>query len=378
MACTPIDVAILGGGPAGCAAALTLLRHTTRSVCVVEGSSYDRPRIGESVSGGLRPLLAWLDAGALFTDPSIGIASLATQSTWGSRRIVTRDAFLGGQGEGRLLDRRRFDQSIAALVTQRGGDVMTTTWFRDVEPANDGWHLRLEGPGGARSVQARFVIDATGRRTSFARRVGERPLALDRLVAVAACLRTDDPDRQAPPSVFVEAVEDGWWYSAPLPEGRAMLAFMTDADLLAASRMATRERFVAAWRATSDTHRRLAGHAFESGPRVHLANSQVLANPSGRRWVAAGDAALAHDPLSSAGIGHALASGIESARIAHRHLDGPDMPDPRYAGDVSRHLRDYLTQRAAVYASEARWPGAPFWARRHASRDEGAPAQTTA
>ena len=32
----------------------------------------------------------------------------------------------------------------------------------------------------------------------------------------------------------VEAVEDGWWYTAPLPDGRRVLAFFTDADLPAA------------------------------------------------------------------------------------------------------------------------------------------------
>jgi hypothetical protein len=32
----------------------------------------------------------------------------------------------------------------------------------------------------------------------------------------------------------VEAVEDGWWYTAPVPGGRRVLAFLTNADLPAA------------------------------------------------------------------------------------------------------------------------------------------------
>ena len=43
------DVVILGGGPAGAAAALSLRRHApSLSVALVEQSNYDAPRVGET------------------------------------------------------------------------------------------------------------------------------------------------------------------------------------------------------------------------------------------------------------------------------------------------------------------------------------------
>ncbi|WP_206286128.1 hypothetical protein, partial [Pseudomonas viridiflava] len=36
-------------------------------------------------------------------------------------------------------------------------------------------------------------------------------------------------------SSLVEAIPAGWWYSAPLPDGRMVAVLMTDADLLQAS-----------------------------------------------------------------------------------------------------------------------------------------------
>ncbi|MHC4880808.1 MAG: tryptophan 7-halogenase, partial [Planctomycetota bacterium] len=55
------DVVILGGGPAGCAAGLTLLKRDGVSVAIVEASDYTVPRIGESLTPGIRPLLEYLD-----------------------------------------------------------------------------------------------------------------------------------------------------------------------------------------------------------------------------------------------------------------------------------------------------------------------------
>src|SRR5581483_8739824 len=70
-------------------------------------------------------------------------------------------------------------------------------------------------------------VDATGGAAVMARRCGARFVNADRLVGIFSYFAGDT----AAPHTIVEAFEDGWWYTAGLPDGRRILACLTDADL---------------------------------------------------------------------------------------------------------------------------------------------------
>src|SRR5215207_271610 len=80
-----VDVAVVGGGPAGAAAACTLAGRGRR-VLLLEGTRYDAPRVGESLAPRLHPLLQRLgvadDLRALGPLPSHG-----TASAWGDGEV---------------------------------------------------------------------------------------------------------------------------------------------------------------------------------------------------------------------------------------------------------------------------------------------------
>jgi len=75
------DVVIVGGGPGGCAAALSLRAHApiSLSVALVEASGYDAPRIGESLPPAAGRILDHLDLSRLLPsaghEPSHGTAA---------------------------------------------------------------------------------------------------------------------------------------------------------------------------------------------------------------------------------------------------------------------------------------------------------------
>lgn len=68
-------------------------------------------------------------------------------------------------------------------------------------------------------------MDASGRPAALARRLGADRRKHDRLVAVFASVRASAVDADA--RTLVEAVPEGWWYTARVPGGRRVVAFLT-------------------------------------------------------------------------------------------------------------------------------------------------------
>jgi len=362
MPMSEYDVAIAGGGPAGAAAALTLLRYSSLRVVLVELSDYRGPRIGETVSPALGPLLVYLGVWERFTADA-HLAAYSTAAAWGCPVVRTHDFLFSGQGNGWHLDRRRFDLMLAEEVVVAGGTRATGTVVAHCERHGAGWLLSLARDGvSSGAIQARFVIDASGRRAALARRLGARQV-YDRLAGVTGFVSFAD-GRARPALTLVEACPSGWWYSAPLPGARMVAAWMSDIDLLRAGR----EHTTAGWRArlaeAPHTRARLEGGRLEGPLHLRPAGSQLLMPAAGRGWAAAGDAAASFDPLSSLGIGHAISSGIQAARVAHATLCDTGDTAYSYSSNVARVARDYLALRRRYYAVEQRWPDQPFWARR--------------
>lgn len=345
---------ILGGGPAGCAAALTLRRYLPdQPVCLVAREPAAAPSVGETLSPGVPPLLDYLGLGDAFRQ--LGhLPCGGTASAWGAGRVVERSYLFTGRGHGWHLDRARFDAWLLDQAIRAGADCIRARATRaqrtgGVEPH---WRLDLDGRG---AIEAAAVIDASGRTAWMARHAADAPVRHDALVAEARWFDQGADDRDG---ALIESAPDGWWYSASLPDRRAVAMFMTDHDLRDRSSWEAR---LAACPATS---RRLASWMQSGEALVRAAHSQCARAPAGAGWVAAGDAAAAFDPLSSMGIGFALRSGMEAARVVLAMLEGDDAPAQAYADSIGRIYADYLGRLAGLYALERRWPREAFWARR--------------
>ncbi|MFL6195962.1 MAG: FAD-dependent monooxygenase [Thermoanaerobaculia bacterium] len=362
------DAAIVGGGPAGAAAALALARGGRRAV-VIEASAYGGFRVGETVPAGLRAVLR--DLGAWETFAAAGhLPSAGNASAWGSGDLGVRDSLFDVQGSGWHLDRARFDADLAAEAERAGAFIRTRTRLTGCARQGHGWSLDLQTPDGPRRINAPFLIDATGRAAFVARRCGARRLHRDRLVAAFAVFAW--PEEPGHLHTLVEAAEDGWWYAARLPDDQAMVSWMSDSDLVHRAGLHQRGPWTEKLGRTRYVREMLAGASLHSDVAVRSAASHGLDRAAGEGWLAVGDAASAFDPLTSAGIVAGLRSGLEAATAVDRCLGGDGAALDSYDGRLRTRFHQYLQGRREQYAREGRWPESPFWRRRSA-----APADST-
>jgi flavin-dependent dehydrogenase len=355
------DALIAGGGPAGAAAALLLARRGHR-VLLAESSRYDVPRAGETLPPYAAKLLTDL---GIQDRLELAVPSSAICSAWGSSEIVTQH-FLGDpNGPGWHVDRQRFDAMLAEAAAEAGATVLRGTKVAGVARADGGFEATLRAAEGLRTLRARTVIDATGRGSRIARALGARRVVYDRLIGIAAVLAP-----QGPPAIgdalVLEAAEEGWWYSVPLPDGSLLVAYMTDGDLLSRSRCRPAVLWATAVERTLHTRTRARRFGRIENVRVHNAGTSRLDCAAGAGWLAIGDAASARDPLSADGVCVALASGMNAADALAAYLGGDALALSAHGAAMAGPFDDYLAERGRYYGLEQRWPASLFWCRRHA------------
>src|SRR5918996_3911825 len=218
------DVAIVGGGPAGSATALSLQTHApSLSIVLIEASDYYACRIGETLPPPTRTILehlqVWEDFCALDSREAFG-----TTAVWGHAIPIDNDFIFMPANTGWHVDRARFDHMLAIAAQKRGAKLFRQTSVHVVDWTDGHWRLKLST---GNAVSARFIVDASGGRAAIARRLGARFETLDQLVGIARFFENHNNDAR----LLVEAFEHGWWYTAGLPGGKRIVSCITDSDL---------------------------------------------------------------------------------------------------------------------------------------------------
>lgn len=355
-----IDVAVLGGGPAGCSAALTLrATFPALSIVLVEASDYTGHRPGEILPPAARGLLRSL--GVLHRlDESLATPGRAVAFAWGGPRLEHNDYFFSARGGGWHLNRNRFDAMLANTCEQRGIHVLREAQVRQAERRKDAWRLLV----GRQELAARFIIDATGRSAVFPRMQGASIHFHDTLTSYSRIFASSGTP---PAETLIEAAPLGWWYTAPLPERRRMVTFMTDADLGRLHQLTHKDGLSSLLDQTMHIAPAIDRNEPVSDSIVRPASTARLNQVGGEGWFAAGDASAAYDPLAAQGITMALRNGMLAAYAAGDTLLGrnPSAGD-RYSSILHAQFADYQRAHRANFAREMRWADSPFWMRRHA------------
>ena len=354
------DVAILGDGPAASATAFPLAKAGARVAFIGPArKNMARTGHGECLPPGGNTWLRYFGvAERLRAEGALPIVS--QRSCWGSAEIESSELIQGAYGGGWIVDRKKLD-----------------AWLRDAAVASGAIPLRKRPGAVSRTggvwtlataegtVKARYLVDATGRAALASHQLGARTLCRDRLVAIALRVgtpRSTDQDR----TTYVEAAATGWWYSCRTGPRERIVAWFTDADLLAKTSAGRRRDFHDGVKESDGLKDMLTTHGYhlENRLEVAVARNSRLDSLEGDGWLAVGDAATAHDPLGGHGILSAMDSGRWAARALVESAKGDREAFKLYASFLDERHRAYQRHLARVYSAETRWAARPFWKRR--------------
>ena len=342
-----VDVLVAGGGPAGATVALCLARRGLR-VRLVEASSYETPRYGETLPPEINPVFRELGLSEAFEWlcplPAYGIVSV-----WGSEVPVETDFLRNVHGCGWHVDRREFDRMLAREAERAGAQVALGQRAKV--------QLRESGVWQTKDCATRFLVDATGKNGLRIGGSAEREID-DELMAIALTVQPPE-EATADLRTCIEATPDGWWYSAPLPRGDIVAMFFTDPAIYREEGVTIGQQFQ---HAPFVAQRLAAGRMRDS--RVLQVSSSCRRVTCGDGWLAAGDSAFSVDAIAGRGIFNAIRWGEPAANAIVDWLDGDVGALARFASRVRRQYEEYVRQRRIYYASERRWTERRFWCQR--------------
>jgi flavin-dependent dehydrogenase len=357
----PWDVLVVGRGPAAFAAAIAA-RRAAFSVAVV-GVADVAPRWGETLPAPCLPLLLRLGVADQLRNGE-HVPEHGLRSVWGRGEAQERAGLFNAYGASVILDRGRFVQRLEDAFQGEGGYLIEGR-AGEIRRTDGSYAVSLAGHPNGRCLSARALVDATGIKAQVSRRFGARRAIWARQVAFGACY-TAPPGGFVPRTAFVEAVEQGWLYAAPLAADRAVVWFVSDADLLFRGGSGGWESMTRQVRGSLEIARWLREWRLrETGERcVRNASVSGLDRAGGDGWVAVGDAALSLDPLSSSGVMLALLSGLHGGTAVATWLSGNSDAMASYIHMLVEAAKHHLEQRGRFHRAEGRWPEAAFWRRR--------------
>jgi flavin-dependent dehydrogenase len=319
MGATPeaCDVAVIGGGPAGSAAA-TLLARRGYKVIALEKARHPRFHIGESLLPMNLPLFERL--GVLDKVRALGVFKSGADFEADNERGYNTFAFARAIGNSPphayQVWRQDFDKMLYEHARECGADAREGHEVLAVEQ-NGPRATRLEvraDDGANYAIQARYVVDASGRDAFLA---GKKHLRRKNREHQSAAIFGHFRGAEArlgedAGNISIYRFKHGWMWMIPLPEGVMSVGAVCWPEYLKQRKGRTVEYLLDTLKQNAGLWQRMKRAVLIGEVRVTGNYSYDSRRMGGPGWVLIGDAFAFLDPVFSSGVYLAM-SGAESA-----------------------------------------------------------------
>ena len=365
-----VDVAVIGGGPAGSTTA-ALLAKRGFSVVLLEREQFPRDHVGESLLPATLQVLD--DLGVLPAIEAEGfVKKWGATMVWGSEPEPWSWYFKETNKtypHAYQVWRPRFDQILLDFAAGCGAEVRMGAEVAEIVHDDGRVHGVVFAVDGEMPVQleARVVVDASGQATLIAREFELREWdEFFRNLAVYGYF--EGADHLAPPdqgNIFLESYEHGWCWTIPLHNGWSSVGAVVDREFGA---RVIREQgldgfFRAQIAATDRTKKLLAPGKLTKGPIAVRDWSYCAKRFVGEGFVLAGDAACFVDPLFSTGVHLAVSAGYLAAAYVDASFRDESIADAAAEAYASLYRTQYrhFHRLAKLFYSANRTVESYFW-----------------
>ncbi|KTF30145.1 hydroxylase [Xanthomonas vesicatoria] len=319
------DVLIIGGGPAGCAAAIVLAQQGW-AVTLLEKEQHPRFHIGESLLPMNIPILERL--GVLEQVRAIGVLKRGADfpnDAGGYNTFRFSHALDAKADYAFQVPRAQFDQVLFARAREVGVDAREQVKVESVAFDGEQPVLQARGVDGERQFRPRYLLDASGRDTFMGNRLKlKRSNAKHQSAAVFSHFRgvTRRPGEDAG-NISIYRHAHGWMWLIPLPDDVMSVGAVCYPDYMK-TRKGDSEGFLLRTLALNPEVAARMADAERVAP-VHATGNYAYecTRMAGPRWLLLGDAYTFVDPMFSSGVFLAMHSAERGAAMVDAVLRAP-------------------------------------------------------